>query len=784
MDQEFLYQPKLSESLFLQCFTPQEYNGGYSSAATCTSKSAGKEGTDDVPAIVEAIKTCGKGGIIVLSAEQTYSIRSTLEFTGCSNCDFQIEGTMKVSNDLDYWGGKKAIINVGSITGAKIHSVTGSGLIDGNGQAAWDRFASDSSYGRPTLMVITKSSGITVDKLRFVNAPNVFHSTGSGSTNIVYTNIDLSAKSSSSKPPKNTDGWDIGASHITMANLHVQNDDDCVAFKPGADYVDVRNVTCIGSHGLSVGSLGKTNLDTVSNIYVKGATMKDSTKAVGIKYYPSGYGDAVVKNVTYEDITVDNSDYAIQIQSCYNEEADYCASHPSEAQLEGIHFNNFKGTTSKNYKGTVANINCSNKDECDVHVKSFSVKSAGGTAAVLCAHTPRDIGVTCASGANGRLNKTRLSTLNAVTLCLSYLNSFVDGQSLSKGALPTRPNPVPYPYNHGRPHPISPPRDAARICYVTAAGNGEDDSQAILSAAKTCNKGGTIALLDAAYTVGNPLDLTFLDSVDFVIQGTLSFTPDIDFWVENTFKYTYQTASLFWQFGGRDVNIYGGGTINGNGQAWWDTWAEDNTVMRPTLFGVIGLKGGAISNLKLINTPNWFHLVANSSDIIFDNMNLKVASTSANPVKNSGKFSKKLISGCTLKLSFISDDWDTYRSDSITIQNSYVSNTDDCVSFKPNSTNIVVQNMECINSHGISVGSLGQYVAQRDILENIYGYNVSMKTSGDGARIKVWSGVAPGSTVKDAGGGVGYVRNVTYNGMHNTKVDYAIELTQCYSQKN
>ncbi|CAG8949035.1 hypothetical protein HYFRA_00002163 [Hymenoscyphus fraxineus] len=657
---------------------------------------------------------------------------------------------MKVSNDLDYWGGKKPIINVGSITGAKIHSVTGSGLIDGNGQAAWDRFASDSTYGRPTLIFITKSSGITVDKLRFVNATNVFHSTGSGSTNIVYTNIDLSAKYSSSNPPKNTDGWDIGASHVTMANLHVQNNDDCVAFNPGK-FPFVASL-------LKLSWKNQTNLDTVSNIYVKCATMKDSTKAVGIKYYPGGYGDAVVKNVTYEDVTVDNSDYAIQIQSCYNEEADYCASHPSAAQLEGIHFNNFKGTTSKKYKGTVANINCSNQDECDVHVQSFNVKSAGGTAAVLCAHTPGDIG------------KMRLSTLNTLTLCLSYLDSFVDGQSLSKRALPTRPNPVPYPYNHGRPHPISPPRDAARICYVTAAGNGKDDSQAILSAARTCNKGGTIALLDAVYTVGKPLDLTFLDSVDFVIQGTLSFTPDIDFWVANTFKYTYQTASLFWQFGGRDVNIYGGGTINGNGQAWWDAWAEDNTIMRPILFGVIGLKGGAISNLKLINTPNWFHLVANSSDIIFDNMNLKVASTSANPVKNSGNL--------------ISDGWDTYRSDSVTIQNSYVSNTDDCVSFKPNSTNIVVQNMECINSHGISVGSLGQYVKQRDIVENIYVYNVSMITSGDGARIKVWSGVAPGSTVKDAGGGVGYVRNVTYNGMHNTKVDYAIELTQCYSQKN
>ncbi len=33
----------------------------------------------------------------------------------------------------------------------------------------------------------------------------------------------------------------------------------------------------------------------------------------------------------------------------------------------------------------------------------------------------------------------------------------------------------------------------------------------------------------------------------------------------------------------------------------------------------------------------------------------------------------------------------------------------DCVSFKPNATNIIVQNIHCNGSHGISVGSLGQY---------------------------------------------------------------------------
>ena len=68
-----------------------------------------------------------------------------------------------------------------------------------------------------------------------------------------------------------------------------------------------------------------------------------------------------------------------------------------------------------------------------------------------------------------------------------------------------------------------------------------------------------------------------------------------------------------------------------------------------------------------------------------------------------------------LSLTDFQDGWDLYRSDAIVIQNSYISNDDDCVSFKPNSTNIVVQNLVCTGSHGISVGSLGQYLGEVDI---------------------------------------------------------------------
>jgi galacturan 1,4-alpha-galacturonidase len=55
----------------------------------------------------------------------------------------------------------------------------------------------------------------------------------------------------------------------------------------------------------------------------------------------------------------------------------------------------------------------------------------------------------------------------------------------------------------------------------------------------------------------------------------------------------------------------------------------------------------------------------------------------------------------------------------------------------------------------------------------------------DGARIKVWPGVSSAlSTDLQGGGGSGLVKNVTYDGITIDNVDYAIEVTQCYGQKN
>lgn len=118
------------------------------------------------------------------------------------------------------------------------------------------------------------------------------------------------------------------------------------------------------------------------------------------------------------------------------------------------------------------------------------------------------------------------------------------------------------------------------------------------------------------------------------ILGTIQFTNDTDYWQANAFKHVYQNATTFFQLGGEDVNVYGDGTLDGNGQVWYDLYAENALVLRPILVGVIGLHGGTIGPLKLRYSPQWYHFVANSTDVLFEGIDIAGFSKSAHPAKN------------------------------------------------------------------------------------------------------------------------------------------------------
>lgn len=199
----------------------------------------------------------------------------------------------------------------------------------------------------------------------------------------------------------------------------------------------------------------------------------------------------------------------------------------------------------------------------------------------------------------------------------------------------------------------------SKTCYVESHNDlVTDDSQYILSALQQCNNGGHVVFpANQSYLIGTALDLTFLQHIDIDIQGEVLFTNDTDYWQANSFYHTFQNATTFFQLGGSDVNVYGGGTLNGNGQIWYDLYASNIYILRPILFGTIGLRTGSICDLKLRYSPQYYNFVANSSNVIFSDIDISGFSSSKNVAKNT-------------------DGWDTYRSDSITIQNSVINNGD------------------------------------------------------------------------------------------------------------
>nr|XP_036581871.1 exopolygalacturonase X [Colletotrichum truncatum]KAF6790428.1 exopolygalacturonase X [Colletotrichum truncatum] len=329
-----------------------------------------------------------------------------------------------------------------------------------------------------------------------------------------------------------------------------------------------------------------------------------------------------------------------------------------------------------------------------------------------------------------------------------------------------RPDIQPGPIKPYKAIPKSTPR--TKTCFVKpSCTKGRDDTPKIMAAMHECNNGGTI-VLDSEYNVCSPMDLRFLKHVDIAITGTINFCDDVDHWLPLLFMYDYQFAASQWVIGGEDVNIYGAGvgTLNGNGQNWYDRFDTNRTLIRPILLLTDGLRGGSITGLKMRNSAKWHNLIMNSSDVLISDFDIYSRSTSSYEAKNL-------------------DGWDTYISDNIIIQNSWVEHDDDCVSFKPNSTNIIIQGLTCFGSHGISVGSLGQYPKSFDIVENVYIYNNTLNGAADSARIKVWPGAETDFQPDLAGGGgAGYVRNITYDGFYGTNNDNAIKIDQCYGEKN
>ncbi|KAG9312452.1 pectin lyase fold/virulence factor [Chiua virens] len=338
-------------------------------------------------------------------------------------------------------------------------------------------------------------------------------------------------------------------------------------------------------------------------------------------------------------------------------------------------------------------------------------------------------------------------------------------------------------------------------CTVVPIGGGQDDGPNIIHAFDACGSGGTI-VLDRYYVVNTVLVITGLHDANIQLSGSnIPRTsrighPTLTIWSTRTpqrsgsFPVTIFTSTAEAPL---MPTVKFGGTIATRSpflptpivilnltiqQTVGTAGGSSTTFARPVPLTVGNASDVLVEDLTQIGSPFWNNFVYQSTNVTYRRMNISSTSYSSNPATNSGILSSLTYLLPSLLILALSDGWDIYRSSYVTIEDSTIHNDDDCVSFKPNTTNTVVRNLYCNGSHGISVGSLGQYAGETDIVANIYVKNVSMNNAQNGARIKVFGGSPyPNST---AGGGTGYVQNITFEDFYVNNVDNPIYIDQCY----
>lgn len=205
-----------------------------------------------------------------------------------------------------------------TVTGASGH------VIDGNGQAYWDGEGSNGGIDKPDHFFVVKDvKNAVIENLNIQNWPtHCFYVEGAAGLIMSGLTLDNSAGdepndlSDGDPAAHNSDGFDIsGSDTVTLSNIKVYNQDDCVAVTSGSNIL-VTEMYCSGGHGLSIGSIGGKSNNTVAGVIFSNSQVVNSENGCRIKTNYDTTG--TVTDVTYTGITMSGiSDYGIDIQQDY-----------------------------------------------------------------------------------------------------------------------------------------------------------------------------------------------------------------------------------------------------------------------------------------------------------------------------------------------------------------------------------------------------------------------------------------------------------------------------------
>lgn len=213
-----------------------------------------------------------------------------------------------------------ALINVNDQRGVRL---TGGGTIDGRGRKWWDkywslrrecepkglRWASDYDAERVRLMVVWKSSDVTVENLSLKRS-------GFWTVQVVYSDhVTVDGIKISDNGGPSTDGIDIdSSSHVLVQNNDIDNNDDDICLKAGRDhdglrvarpteYVVVRdNLTRRGAGILSFGSETSGGIRHVVAYRNRGTGTNEGLRFKSAKTRGGYVSDVLIRDTRMENV--------------------------------------------------------------------------------------------------------------------------------------------------------------------------------------------------------------------------------------------------------------------------------------------------------------------------------------------------------------------------------------------------------------------------------------------------------------------------------------------------
>lgn len=300
---------------------------------------------------------------------------------------------------------------------------------------------------------------------------------------------------------------------------------------------------------------------------------------------------------------------------------------------------------------------------------------------------------------------------------------------------------------------------------MTPPSNGSDAAPAIIEAFDKCGINGKVVFENATYHVDSIMNITGLSNVEVDLRGTLVWGTNISYWLNHSMPVGYQNQSTAFIFGGDSIYFHGNGygTFDGNGQTWYDFVGDtSNYPRRPHQITWNGLTNSVIEGVRFVQSQMWTMTLINSENVLLQDIYVNSTNLKGGPDQNT-------------------DGADTIYSNNITFVRWSVTNGDDSISQKANSTNILAEDCSFFNGLGMAMGSIGQYAGRYEEIINVTARNIYAYHTWYAGYAKTWTGITQGYPPNGGGGGTGLMKNITFQNFTIVEAYQLFSITQCNS---